>query len=158
MSPTDGAMPAPLYAPFRSCLSDGTPISWFSQVDATYIGAYGILFSGKAKGRLRDSMDEFLELLDGHILRTTKGYFIGISLAYSLLSCRDESSPRVNAIWQNTDQPMSSWEVAIPLKQPIPKLPLLKPQLQSAFYCDTPGTVGIRLLTVVSERSEALGL
>lgn len=36
-------------------------------VDAAFVRVHGILFSGKSKDQLEESMDEFLELLDGRI-------------------------------------------------------------------------------------------
>jgi hypothetical protein len=86
---------------------------------------YGVLFLGKAKERLQESMEEFLGLLDGHISRTTKSwleagsvspipsnlisltefrYFIGISLACSLLEYGDEPSALMNAVSQKPGQ------------------------------------------------------
>ncbi|KAH6876711.1 hypothetical protein B0T10DRAFT_414126 [Thelonectria olida] len=87
----------------------GSNTSQLSQIDAAFVRVHGILFSGKAKERLQESMEEFLELLDGHISRTTKrwleaGYFIGISLACSLLGYGDETSALMNAVSQKPSQ------------------------------------------------------
>ncbi|KAH6879816.1 hypothetical protein B0T10DRAFT_157169 [Thelonectria olida] len=102
----------------------GSNTSRHSQIDAAFVRVHSILFSGKAKERLQESMEEFLELLDGHISRATKGwreagYFIGISLACSLLGYGDGSSALMNAVSQKpgqTDVPMegSSISEALP--------------------------------------------
>ncbi|KAH6885374.1 hypothetical protein B0T10DRAFT_94127 [Thelonectria olida] len=98
----------------------GSNTSRLSQIDAAFVRVHGILFSGKAKERLHESREEFLELLDGHISRTTKrwleaGYFIGISLACSLLGYGDESSALMNAVSQKpgqTDVPMEGSNIS----------------------------------------------
>ncbi|KAH6889937.1 hypothetical protein B0T10DRAFT_572113 [Thelonectria olida] len=98
----------------------GSNTSQLSQIDAAFVRVHGILFSGKAKDRLHDSMDEFLELLDGHISQTQKhwleaGCFIGMSLVFSLLGYGDESSPLMNSILRKQDQTdVATSEVSTP--------------------------------------------
>jgi hypothetical protein len=41
-------------------------------VDAAFVRAHGILFSGKSRDQLEESMETFIEQLDGHIARSTK--------------------------------------------------------------------------------------
>lgn len=41
-------------------------------IDAAFVCAHGILFSGKSQECLEESIDDFLKLLDSHIGRTTK--------------------------------------------------------------------------------------
>ncbi|KAK7418620.1 hypothetical protein QQX98_003808 [Neonectria punicea] len=78
-------------------------------IDAAFVRVHGIFFSGKSKDRLEDSTEEFLNLLDGHISRTTKrwleaGYFISIALACSLLGYGAESNVLMRAMSQRPDE------------------------------------------------------
>ncbi|SPJ80255.1 uncharacterized protein FTOL_08647 [Fusarium torulosum] len=84
--------------------------------DAAFVCAHGILFSGKSRDQLEEVMETFNERLDGHIARSTKRwwesglvdtemmstnlykYYIGISLACSLLGYGAESNVILRAI------------------------------------------------------------
>ncbi|KAK7416382.1 hypothetical protein QQZ08_012016 [Neonectria magnoliae] len=78
-------------------------------IDAAFVSVHGILFSGKSKERLQESIDEFIELLDSHIGRVTKrwlnpGYCIGISLGCSLLGYGAESNLLLRAMSQPMEE------------------------------------------------------
>ncbi|KAI8715184.1 EST1-DNA-bind domain-containing protein [Fusarium sp. LHS14.1] len=78
-------------------------------IDAAFVRAHGILFSGKSRERLQESMDEFIEQLDSHIGRVTKrwldaGYYIGISTGCSLLGYGVESNVLMRAISQKPEE------------------------------------------------------
>jgi len=71
-------------------------------IDAAYVRAHGILFSGKYDEKFEASVSDFLSLLDINIGRTTRrwaepGYFIGISLCCAILEYGDESNPIVRS-------------------------------------------------------------
>ncbi|KAJ4211601.1 hypothetical protein NW759_012512 [Fusarium solani] len=77
-------------------------------IDAAFVRVHGILFSGKSKERLLESMDEFVGQLDSYIGRVTKrwleaGYYIGISMGCSLLGYGAESNLLMRAISQNPE-------------------------------------------------------
>ncbi|KAI5456149.1 hypothetical protein BGZ63DRAFT_323324, partial [Mariannaea sp. PMI_226] len=93
----------------------GSNTSRLSEIDAAYIRTHGILFSGKAKDRLSDSIEVFLTDLDHHIHSESKrwleaGYFIGISQACSLLCYGDESSVLMTAISRKRSQTDTAME------------------------------------------------
>ncbi|KAL6359157.1 hypothetical protein LRP88_07374 [Fusarium phalaenopsidis] len=89
-------------------------------IDAAFVRVHGILFSGKSKERLQESMDEFIEQLDGYIGRVTKrwldaGYHIGISTGCSLLGYGAESNLLMRALSQkpeDTDVAMDESSIA----------------------------------------------
>ncbi|KAF5251398.1 hypothetical protein FANTH_3504 [Fusarium anthophilum] len=59
-------------------------------VDAAYVRAHAILFSGKSQDQLEESVESFIDQLDSHISRSPKrwlesGYYVAISLSCSLL-------------------------------------------------------------------------
>ncbi|KAJ4167372.1 hypothetical protein NW754_011187 [Fusarium falciforme] len=77
-------------------------------IDAAFVRVHGILFSGKSKERLQESMDEFIEQLNAHVERVTKrwlgaGYYIGISTGCSLLGYGAESNLLMRAISEEID-------------------------------------------------------
>lgn len=88
--------------------------SRLAPVDAAFVRVHGILFSKKSWDQLDDSMASFDELLDDHIARTAKrwlesGYYIGISMACSLLGYGAESNVLMRAMSkkpEETDVPM----------------------------------------------------
>ncbi|WAO85605.1 EST1-DNA-bind domain-containing protein [Fusarium falciforme] len=78
-------------------------------IDAAFVRAHGILFSGKSKDRLQESMDEFIGQLDSYIGRVTKrwldaGYYIGISTGCSLLGYGAESNLLMRAMSQKPEE------------------------------------------------------
>ncbi|EEU41004.1 uncharacterized protein NECHADRAFT_66648 [Fusarium vanettenii 77-13-4] len=78
-------------------------------IDAAFVRAHGILFSGKSRERLQESMDEFIEQLDSYIGRVTKrwldaGYYIGISTGCSLLGYGTESNVLMRAMSQKPEE------------------------------------------------------
>ncbi|RGP79609.1 hypothetical protein FLONG3_2357 [Fusarium longipes] len=78
-------------------------------IDASFVRAHGILFSGKSMDQLQDAMDGFNKQLDGHIARFTKrwleaGYYIAISLACSLLGYGAESNVLMRAISKKPEE------------------------------------------------------
>ncbi|RSL49327.1 hypothetical protein CEP53_009188 [Fusarium sp. AF-6] len=78
-------------------------------IDAAFVRVHGILFSGKSKERLQESMDEFIEQLDSYIGRVTKrwldaGYYIGISTGCSLLGYGAESNLLMRAMAQKPEE------------------------------------------------------
>jgi hypothetical protein len=78
-------------------------------VDAAFVRAHGILFSGKSRDQLEESMETFIAQLDGHIARSTKrwlesGYYIGISLACSLLGYGSESNVLIRAMSKKPEE------------------------------------------------------
>ncbi|KPA39429.1 hypothetical protein FLAG1_07705 [Fusarium langsethiae] len=80
-----------------------------SQIDASFVRAHGILFSGKSWDQLQDTMNGFNKQLDGHIARSTKrwleaGYYIAISLACSLLGYGAESNVLMRAISKKPEE------------------------------------------------------
>ncbi|CEI40966.1 unnamed protein product [Fusarium venenatum] len=83
-------------------------------IDAAFVRVHGILFSKKSWDQLDDSMASFNKLLDDHIARSVKrwlesGYYIGISLACSLLGYGAESNVLMRALSkkpEETDIPM----------------------------------------------------
>ncbi|KAI8680008.1 EST1-DNA-bind domain-containing protein [Fusarium keratoplasticum] len=77
-------------------------------IDAAFVRVHGILFSGKSKDRLEESMDEFIGQLDSYIGRVTKrwldaGYYIGISTGCSLLGYGSESNLLMRAMSQKPE-------------------------------------------------------
>ncbi|KAI8663476.1 EST1-DNA-bind domain-containing protein [Fusarium keratoplasticum] len=77
-------------------------------IDAAFVRTHGILFSGKSKERLPESMDEFVGQLDSYIGRVTKrwleaGYYIGISMGCSLLGYGAESNVLMRAMSQKPE-------------------------------------------------------
>ncbi|KAF6812315.1 hypothetical protein CSOJ01_05185 [Colletotrichum sojae] len=71
------------------------------EIDASFVRAHGVLFSGRNTEDFAPSVDEFISLLDNHIARTTRrwmdsGYHIGIALGCAILEYGSES----NAIMQ----------------------------------------------------------
>ncbi|KAH6657035.1 hypothetical protein BKA67DRAFT_554046, partial [Truncatella angustata] len=73
------------------------------QVDAAFVKAHGILFSGKYAEDFQGAVDEFLGNLNNHIGRTARrwmesGYYIGISTCCALLSYGKEDNAIFKAI------------------------------------------------------------
>ncbi|KAF5003504.1 hypothetical protein FDECE_9957 [Fusarium decemcellulare] len=78
-------------------------------IDAAFVRVHGILFSGKSKDKLQESMDEFIDQLDSYIGRSTKrwlesGYYIGIALGCSLLGYGAESNVLMRAMSKKPDE------------------------------------------------------
>ncbi|OBS16409.1 hypothetical protein FPOA_12930, partial [Fusarium poae] len=72
-------------------------------IDASFVRAHGILFSEKSWDQLEDSMNDFNKNLDKHIAKSKEGwketgYYIGISLACSLLGYGAESNVIMRAL------------------------------------------------------------
>lgn len=57
-------------------------------VDAAFVRAHAILFSGKSQDQLQESTDSFIDSLDGHIGRVTKRWLesgsVGIEKLFEL--------------------------------------------------------------------------
>ncbi|KAF4486122.1 EST/SMG-like protein 1 [Colletotrichum fructicola Nara gc5] len=75
---------------------NGSPTR-LQEIDAAFVRAHGILFSGRKQEQLAPSVDEFIGSLDNHIGRTTRrwmesGYHIGVALGCSLLEYGSESN------------------------------------------------------------------
>ncbi|EXA47077.1 hypothetical protein FOPG_08054 [Fusarium oxysporum f. sp. conglutinans race 2 54008] len=78
-------------------------------VDAAFVRAHGILFSGKSRDQLPESTDSFIDSLDGHIGRVTKrwlesGYYIAIALSCSLLGYGAESNVLMRAMSKKPEE------------------------------------------------------
>ncbi|KAM0253286.1 hypothetical protein ACHAQJ_007382 [Trichoderma viride] len=72
-------------------------------IDLAFVRILAIFFSGKEKHELGSAVEQFLNLLDGHIARTTKswreaGYYMGISITCSLFGFGNDSNVLKNAI------------------------------------------------------------
>jgi hypothetical protein len=101
---------------FDPILNANTQHSRLIPVDAEFVKAHGILFSG----RLQDSFDptviEFLSMLNNHIGRTTRrwmesGYYIAIANCCAILSYGKEDNAILKAIRpQRSDEPMEMTE------------------------------------------------
>ncbi|TIC97527.1 Telomerase-binding protein EST1A [Colletotrichum higginsianum] len=83
---------------------NGSPTR-LQEIDAAFVRAHGILFSGKDKDKnqLTKSVNEFVSNLDNYIARNTKswldsGYYIGIALGCAILEYGSESSSIMKAI------------------------------------------------------------
>ncbi|KAF4475379.1 Telomerase-binding protein EST1A [Colletotrichum fructicola Nara gc5] len=75
---------------------NGSPTR-LQEIDAAFVRAHAILFSGRNQEQLAPSVDEFIGSLDNHIGRTTRrwmesGYHIGVALGCSLLEYGSESN------------------------------------------------------------------
>ncbi|KXH55540.1 hypothetical protein CSAL01_07334 [Colletotrichum salicis] len=81
---------------------NGTPTR-LQEIDAAFVRANGVLFSGKNADQLESSVCEFVDNLDSHIARHTRrwldsGYYISIALGCALLEYGSESNPIMRAI------------------------------------------------------------
>ncbi|WDK18093.1 telomerase-binding protein EST1A protein [Colletotrichum graminicola] len=81
---------------------NGTPTR-LQEIDAAFVRAHGVLFSGKSSELFTPSVEEFIGSLDGHIARNTKGwmdcgYFIAVALGCAMLEYGSESNPIMMAI------------------------------------------------------------
>ncbi|CAI0653407.1 unnamed protein product [Colletotrichum noveboracense] len=90
---------------------NGSPTR-LQEIDAVFVRAHAILFSGRNQEQLLPSVDEFIGSLDNHIGRTTRrwmesGYHIGIALGCSLLEYGSESNVIMRTIQSGarTDEP-----------------------------------------------------
>ncbi|KAI3530977.1 hypothetical protein CABS02_14327 [Colletotrichum abscissum] len=96
-------------------------------IDATFVRAHAILFSGKNADQLSSSINEFIDSLNNHIERHThrwldSAYYISIALGCSLLEYGSESNPIIRAIKsgraEDADVPMERAEtVAAPTQR-----------------------------------------
>ncbi|KZL80703.1 hypothetical protein CI238_09061 [Colletotrichum incanum] len=73
------------------------------EIDAAFVRAHGILFSGKSVDQFAPSVNEFISSLDDHIARNEKrwidpGYYIAIALGCALLEYGSESNCIMMAI------------------------------------------------------------
>ncbi|KAG7408569.1 Telomerase-binding protein EST1A [Fusarium oxysporum f. sp. rapae] len=78
-------------------------------VDAAFVRAHAILFSGKSRDQLQESMDSFIDQLDSHISRSPKrwresGYYIAIALSCSLLGYGDEFNVLMRAMSKKPEE------------------------------------------------------
>ncbi|KAF4447843.1 hypothetical protein F53441_8648 [Fusarium austroafricanum] len=78
-------------------------------IDAAFVRAHGILFSGKFRDQLKDATESFINQIDSHIHRSPKrwlesGYYIGISLTCSLLGYGAESNVLIRAISRKPEE------------------------------------------------------
>ncbi|KZL88176.1 hypothetical protein CI238_13333 [Colletotrichum incanum] len=100
---------------------NGSPTR-LQEIDAAFVRAHGILFSGKSGDQFAPSVNEFIGSLDGHIARNTKrwtenGYYIAVALGCALLGYGSESNPIMMAIetsrTQDTDVQMDDSETSV---------------------------------------------
>lgn len=73
------------------------------EIDAAFVRAHGILFSGKNSDQFIPSVNDFINNLDNHIGRNTSrwmecGYYIGIALGCALLEYGSESNILMRSI------------------------------------------------------------
>ncbi|EWY95545.1 hypothetical protein FOYG_04565 [Fusarium oxysporum NRRL 32931] len=78
-------------------------------VDAAYVRAHAILFSGKSQDQLEESVKSFIDQLDSHIGRSPKrwlesGYHIAISQSCSLLGYGAESNVLMRAMSKKPEE------------------------------------------------------
>ncbi|KAF5645484.1 Telomerase-binding EST1A [Fusarium sp. NRRL 52700] len=78
-------------------------------VDAAYVRAHAILFSGKSQDQLEESVESFIDQLDSHIGRSPKrwlesGYHIAISQSCSLLGYGAESNVLMRAMSKKPEE------------------------------------------------------
>ncbi|KAK1992362.1 hypothetical protein LX36DRAFT_684938 [Colletotrichum falcatum] len=81
---------------------NGTPTR-LQEIDAAFVRAHGVLFSGKSSELFAPSVTEFTDNLDGHIARNTKGwmdcgYFVAVALGCAMLEYGSESNCIMMAI------------------------------------------------------------
>ncbi|KDN65893.1 hypothetical protein CSUB01_11167, partial [Colletotrichum sublineola] len=81
---------------------NGTPTR-LEAIDAAFLRAHGVLFSGKSSDLFDTSVSEFIDNLDKHIARNAKGwmdcgYFIAIALGCAMLEYGSESNSVMMAI------------------------------------------------------------
>ncbi|RYO79196.1 hypothetical protein DL766_006947 [Monosporascus sp. MC13-8B] len=93
-----------------------TQPSRLATIDAAFVKAHGILFSGSLSEQFIPAMEEFLGKLDSHIDRTTRrwvesGYYIGISNCCALLSYGEVDNGIMRAI--NPRKPEEPSEMAV---------------------------------------------
>ncbi|KAK6076388.1 telomerase-binding protein EST1A protein [Seiridium cupressi] len=98
-----------LFDPILS--ANNTQNSRLIPIDAAFVKAQGILFSGRCQDDFKPAVEEYLHLLNNHIGRTTRrwmesGYYIGISTCCALLSYGKEDNAIFKVIRpQRTDEP-----------------------------------------------------
>ncbi|KAL2016108.1 hypothetical protein VTK56DRAFT_4252 [Thermocarpiscus australiensis] len=96
--------------------------------ELSFVKTHGILFSGKQREELKATMDNFLQLLDNHIGRSTRrwlesGYSMGITNCCAVVGYGNQSNPIAKALKETRpdddpqDQPMQESEI----KTPAPK-------------------------------------
>ncbi|GKT96359.1 telomerase-binding protein EST1A protein [Colletotrichum tofieldiae] len=100
---------------------NGTPTR-LQEIDAAFVRAHGILFSGKSGDQFAPSVNEFISSLDGHIARNTRrwmdnGYYIAIALGCAMLEYGSESNSIMMAIktsrTEDTDVQMDDSETSV---------------------------------------------
>ncbi|KAK2005908.1 hypothetical protein LZ32DRAFT_545056 [Colletotrichum eremochloae] len=100
---------------------NGTPTR-LQEINAAFIRAHGILFSGKNQDLFASSVAEFINNLDGHIARNTKGwmdcgYFIAVALGCAILKYGSESNCMMMAIktsrTEDSDVPIEDSETSV---------------------------------------------
>ncbi|KAM5528100.1 telomerase-binding protein EST1A protein [Fusarium oxysporum f. sp. phaseoli] len=92
---------------FNPVLNNNT--ARLAPVDAAFVRAHAILFSGKSRDQLQKSEDSFIDSLDGHIGRVTKrwlesGYYIAIALSCSLLGYGAEPNVLMRAMSKKPEE------------------------------------------------------
>lgn len=104
---------------FEPLLTSENPRLFFAE--ASFVRVQGVLFTNTHNDKLATWREDFLKHLDGHIGRTARrwlesGYFIGISLACSLLGFGDENNVLMRAISQKRpDEAESAMESSMTL-------------------------------------------
>ncbi|KAK2059311.1 hypothetical protein LY76DRAFT_512378 [Colletotrichum caudatum] len=81
---------------------NGTPTR-LQEIDAAFVRAHGVLFSGKSNDLFAPAVKEFIDSFDNHIQRTNKrwlenAYYIAIALGCAMLGYGSESNPIMMAI------------------------------------------------------------
>ncbi|KAH8655570.1 hypothetical protein BX600DRAFT_70331 [Xylariales sp. PMI_506] len=96
---------------FDPILNSNHTNSRLTQIDAAFVKAHGILFSGKCVDDFTPTAKEFIDNLDNHIGRITRrwmesGYYIGIANCCALLDYGKEENSIYRAIRpQRLDEP-----------------------------------------------------
>ncbi|KAK1996463.1 hypothetical protein LX36DRAFT_682387 [Colletotrichum falcatum] len=123
-------VPIPFLSTRRSIMTlfdphlNGTPMR-LQEMDAAFVRAHGVLFSGKSSELFTPSVTGFVDSLDRHIARNTKGwldcgYFIAITLGCAMLEYGSESNPVMMAIktsrTEDADVQMEDLETSVTVK------------------------------------------
>ncbi|KAK2061343.1 hypothetical protein LY76DRAFT_508125 [Colletotrichum caudatum] len=96
---------------------DGTPPP-LQDINAAFVRAHGVLFSGKSSELFAPSVEEFVGSLDGHIARNTKGwmdcgYYIAVALGCAMLEYGSESNVIMMAIKRSHTKD-ADWQMVDP--------------------------------------------
>ncbi|KAG7408567.1 Telomerase-binding protein EST1A [Fusarium oxysporum f. sp. rapae] len=92
---------------FDPALSNDT--ARLAPIDAAYLRAHAILFSGKSRDQLEESVQSFIDQLDSRIASLSKGwlesgYYIAIALSCSILEYGAESNVLMRAMSKKSEE------------------------------------------------------